>query len=169
MSANSSGGSQLSGAGTGVHSDGLADDEAILDELADGLAGVGVGDLAHFVGVEPDLALSAADNGRREALLRAEVDPRDIECQCENSGVVLNDGQEVGQRGVVATLHTPIQRYEDPGEVSVAGLVFDCEVLRYWDARFLHFGWSDLSAAVVEVGVAAGIEFVSTISQASVC
>jgi hypothetical protein len=46
-----------------VHGDGLADDEAILDELADRLTGVGVGDLAGLVGVEPDLALSAADNG----------------------------------------------------------------------------------------------------------
>jgi hypothetical protein len=64
-----------------VHGDGLADDEAIVDELADRLAGVGVGDLVHFVGVEPDLALSAADNGRREALLRAKVDPEDIERQ----------------------------------------------------------------------------------------
>lgn len=81
VSANSSGGSQLSGAGTGVHGDGLADDEAILNELADGLAGVGVGDLAHFVRVEPDLALSAANNGRRKALLRAEIDPKSIERQ----------------------------------------------------------------------------------------
>jgi hypothetical protein len=58
-----------------VHGDGLADNEAILDELADGLAGVGVGNLAGLVGVKPDLALSAADNGCGEALLRAEVDP----------------------------------------------------------------------------------------------
>jgi hypothetical protein len=58
-----------------VHGDGLADDEAILDELADGLAGVGVGDFAGLVGVEPDLALSAADHGGRKALLRTEVDP----------------------------------------------------------------------------------------------
>jgi hypothetical protein len=58
-----------------VHGDGLADDEAILDELADGLAGVGVGDFADLVGVEPDLALSATDHGGREALLSAEVDP----------------------------------------------------------------------------------------------
>jgi hypothetical protein len=58
-----------------VHGDGLADDEAILDELADGLAGVGVGNLTGLVGVEPDLALSAADNGGREALLCSEVDP----------------------------------------------------------------------------------------------
>jgi hypothetical protein len=58
-----------------VHRDGLADDEAILDELADGLTGVGVGDFAGLVGVEPDLALSATDHGGREALLSAEVDP----------------------------------------------------------------------------------------------
>ena len=75
MSANSSGGSQFPGAGTRVHGDGLADDEAILDQLADGLTGVGVGDFAGLVGVEPDLALSASDHGGREALLSAEVDP----------------------------------------------------------------------------------------------
>ena len=74
VSANSSGGSQGSGTGTGVCGNRLADDEAIANELADGLAGVGVGDFVNLVGVEPDLALSAADNGRREALLRAEID-----------------------------------------------------------------------------------------------
>jgi hypothetical protein len=58
-----------------VHGDGLADDEAIGNELADGLAGVGVRDLIDFVGIQPDLALSASDNGRRKALLRAEIDP----------------------------------------------------------------------------------------------
>lgn len=58
-----------------MHGDGLADDEAIADELADGLAGVGVGDFADLVGVEPDLALAAADDRGREALLRAEIDP----------------------------------------------------------------------------------------------
>lgn len=58
-----------------MHGDGLADDEAILDELADGLAGVGVGNLTGLVGVEPDLALSAADNGGRKALLRCKIDP----------------------------------------------------------------------------------------------
>lgn len=75
MAANSSGGGQGSGASTRVHGDGLADDEAILDELADGLAGVGVGNLADLVGVKPNLALAAADNGGREALLSAEIDP----------------------------------------------------------------------------------------------
>lgn len=58
-----------------MHSHGLADDEAIADELADGLAGVGVGDLVHLIGVEPDLALAAAHHGGGEALLGAKVDP----------------------------------------------------------------------------------------------
>lgn len=59
-----------------MHGDRLADDEAIADELADGLAGVGVGDLGHLIGVEPNLALAAADHGGGEALLGAKVDPR---------------------------------------------------------------------------------------------
>lgn len=77
MTTDAAGGVQLTGTGARVHGDGLADDEAILDELADGLARVGVGNLAGLVGVEPDLALAAADNGGRKALLRAEVDPVD--------------------------------------------------------------------------------------------
>ena len=75
MTTDAAGGVQLTGTGARVHGDGLADDEAILDELADGLTGVGVGDFAGLVGVEPDLALSATDHGGREALLSAEVDP----------------------------------------------------------------------------------------------
>lgn len=66
---------ELTGAGAGVHGNGLLDDEAIADELADGLARVGVGDLGHLIGVEPNLALAAADHGGREALLGAKVDP----------------------------------------------------------------------------------------------
>jgi hypothetical protein len=58
-----------------VHGDRLSDDKAICNELSDGLTGVGVGDLAGLVGIKPDLALSAADDGRREALLGGEVDP----------------------------------------------------------------------------------------------
>jgi hypothetical protein len=65
-----------------VHGDGLADDEAIRDELADGLAGVGVGDLADLVGVEPDLSLTATNNGGGQALLGAKVDPVADACQC---------------------------------------------------------------------------------------
>ena len=66
---------QLTGAAAGVLGDGLADDEAIGNKLSDGLAGVGVGDLVLLVGVEPDLALAAADDRRGQALLSSEVDP----------------------------------------------------------------------------------------------
>lgn len=62
VATDAAGSSQLPGARARVHGDGLADDEAIGDELADGLAGVGVGDLVDLVGVEPDLALSAAND-----------------------------------------------------------------------------------------------------------
>ena len=58
-----------------MHGDRLADDEAICDELSDCLAGVGVGDFAGLVGIEPDLALSTADDGGRQALLGGKVDP----------------------------------------------------------------------------------------------
>lgn len=58
-----------------MHGDGLADDEAICDELSDGLAGVGVGDLADLVGIKPNLALSTADDGGRQALLGGKIDP----------------------------------------------------------------------------------------------
>jgi len=54
-----------------VHGSLLADDEAIRDEFADGLAGVGVADLVDFVGVEPDLTLATADDRGRQALLCA--------------------------------------------------------------------------------------------------
>lgn len=67
--------SQLAGLGTRVHGDGLADDEAIAHKLADGLAGVGVGDLVDLVGIEPDLTLATANHGGGEALLGAKVDP----------------------------------------------------------------------------------------------
>lgn len=58
-----------------MHGDGLANDEAIADQLSDRLSGVGVGDFVDLVGVEPDLAFAAADDGRREALLGGEVRP----------------------------------------------------------------------------------------------
>jgi len=43
VSTNSSCSSELTGAGSGVHGDWLANDEAICDELSDGLSGVGIG------------------------------------------------------------------------------------------------------------------------------
>jgi hypothetical protein len=62
VSANASCSSELTGAGSRVHGNRLADDKAICNELSDGLAGVGVGDFADFVGIEPDLSLSASDD-----------------------------------------------------------------------------------------------------------
>ena len=87
------------------------------------LTGVGVRDLVDLVRVEPDLALSAADNGRREALLRAEVDPKFIQRQYVSSDAVAGSTEEVGKRGVIATPGALIQRCKDPGELSIAGLV----------------------------------------------
>ncbi len=75
MPSNPPRGRQLPGPRARVHGDRLADDEAIGHEFADGLAGIGVGDFVDFVGVEPDLAFAAADDGCGEALLRAKVDP----------------------------------------------------------------------------------------------
>jgi hypothetical protein len=75
VSADAASGGQLTRAGARVHGDRLADDEAIGDELANSGAAVGVGDLVDLVGVEPDLALAAACDGTRQALLGAEVDP----------------------------------------------------------------------------------------------
>lgn len=75
MSADLASLSERAGAGARVHGNGLADDQAIADQLADGLAGVGIGDLVDLVRVEPDLTLAAADHGGGEALLGAKVDP----------------------------------------------------------------------------------------------
>ena len=75
MTALAAGEVQLTGAGARVLGHGLADNEAIGDELADRLARVGVGDLVLLVGVEPDLALAAADDRRGQALLSSEVAP----------------------------------------------------------------------------------------------
>ena len=58
-----------------MHGHGLADNEAISDELADGLAGVGIGDFVDFIGIEPDLAFSASNDGGREPLLSAKIHP----------------------------------------------------------------------------------------------
>ena len=58
-----------------MHCDRLADDEAIGEELADGLAGVGVGDFILLVGIEPDLTLAAAEYGGSQPLLCAQIDP----------------------------------------------------------------------------------------------
>ena len=81
VATNSSSGGQLPGAGLDVLARrvdgrlGAVGEQRVDDRLAVGLTGVGVGDFAGLVGVEPDLALSATDHGGREALLSAEVDP----------------------------------------------------------------------------------------------
>ena len=67
-------GVEIARAGAGVDAGGLADDELILEELLDVCARVGVADLRLLSGVEPDLALADASDGRGEALLGAEVD-----------------------------------------------------------------------------------------------
>lgn len=63
-----------------MHGDRFLDDEAIGQQLADGLAGIGVGDFVDFIGIEPNLALAAAGYRSREALLSTEIDPngRDV-------------------------------------------------------------------------------------------
>ena len=58
-----------------MHGHLFADDEAIGHEFADSLSGIGVGDLADFIWVEPDLAFATADHARSETLLRAEIHP----------------------------------------------------------------------------------------------
>ena len=75
VSPNPSSSGQLPRTCTRVHSDLLANDQTIRHELADGLAGVGVGDFVHFIRIKPDLALAATNDGGRETLLSAEVDP----------------------------------------------------------------------------------------------
>lgn len=47
----------------------LLDDQAILDELSDGLARVGVADFGSLVGVEPNLALASLEDASRETTL----------------------------------------------------------------------------------------------------
>lgn len=76
VATDSAGEVELTGTRTGVHRDGLSDNEAIGDQLSDRLARVGVGDLALLIGVQPDLALAAADDRRGEALLSSQIDPK---------------------------------------------------------------------------------------------
>ena len=66
---------QLTSSRTGVLGDRLADDEAIGDQFSDRLTRVGVRNFGLLVGIKPDLALAAADDGGREALLSSQIDP----------------------------------------------------------------------------------------------
>ena len=51
---------------------GLADDEAVLDKLANVLAAVGHGDFIDLIGVEPHLALTALEHAGGKPLLQLE-------------------------------------------------------------------------------------------------
>ena len=53
-----------------VHSHWLFDDKTITDQLSDVLPRVRIGDLADFVGVQPDLLLAALQDARGEPLLQ---------------------------------------------------------------------------------------------------
>jgi len=74
VAARTLGGSEFTSSEARVHGVRLFDDKAILVKLADGLAGIGVSDLVHFVGVEPHLSLSDTHDRGRKALLCAEID-----------------------------------------------------------------------------------------------
>ncbi len=67
-------GEEVPSARTRVNSGRLDDNAAVLDELLDMGAGVGVADLSLLIGVEPDFSLADARDGCGEALLRSEVD-----------------------------------------------------------------------------------------------
>jgi hypothetical protein len=58
-----------------VCGDRLANDKTIFGKLADCLTRVGGGDFGGFIRIEPNLALSAVENGRRKAFLGGEIDP----------------------------------------------------------------------------------------------
>jgi len=64
---------EITGSAARVHGIRLLDDKSVRDQLADGLARVGVGDLVHLIGVQPDLSLSAVHDGRSKTLLGSEV------------------------------------------------------------------------------------------------
>lgn len=61
--------------GAAVDFDGLLEDQAVLDELADSLAGVGVGDFGGLVGVHPNLALTGLQDASGEATLQKQARP----------------------------------------------------------------------------------------------
>lgn len=61
----------LAPAGAGVDGDGLLEDDTILDELADGLARGGLGDVLGLVGVEPDATTAAAEDVGGKASLES--------------------------------------------------------------------------------------------------
>ena len=59
---------------TGVHNGRLLDDETIPLQTGDVAAGVGQGNFVGLVGIQPNLALSAFQDGCREAFLKTKID-----------------------------------------------------------------------------------------------
>ena len=79
------GGEEILGTSARVDGGGFDDDAAVLDELLDVRARVGVADFGLLVGVEPDFALADARDGCGEPLLGAKVDHRCLSKQKEVS------------------------------------------------------------------------------------
>lgn len=75
MSPDPSGSRQLSSSCSRVHRNLFPNDKAIRDEFADCLAGVCVGNFVDFIGIKPDFALAASNNGCSKSLLSSKVNP----------------------------------------------------------------------------------------------
>ena len=63
-----------SDASSGVDHGGLLDDQTIAVQSSNVTTGVGQGNFVDFVGVQPNLALSALEDGSGEALLQTKID-----------------------------------------------------------------------------------------------
>ena len=75
VSTSSLGFSQGSSSRSRVHSVRLLHNEAVSVQLSDGSTRVSVGDLSGFIGVEPDLSLTHANDGGSKSLLSSEISP----------------------------------------------------------------------------------------------
>ena len=60
----------LDNSGTGMHNSGFLDDETIAVKALDIATGICKSDFIHFVGVQPDFALTAFEHRRSKALLK---------------------------------------------------------------------------------------------------
>lgn len=80
-------------ASTRVDGGRLDDHTAILDELLDVCTRVGVADLSLLSGIEPDFAFANAGDAGGEALLRTEIDWRELVmgsvCRCVNCSPIV--------------------------------------------------------------------------------
>ena len=90
MSTNSTCRSQFSSACSRVHGNRFADDKAIADQFSDGLSRVCVGNFVDLVRIEPNLAFTAAHDGRGEALLGSKVHPGERDTSATSS---FRDGE----------------------------------------------------------------------------